>query len=348
MFCPECKAEYRQGFTRCTDCDVELVESYAEAVRHPIAKKVEVGDEYGARLWHGKDPHFYVGLLGSLWNKKVACYGTPEYPPIRDSMQGLHRTNSDSAEFEVWVSKEDLPLAKWILDSDKEEYEKGLPEQNGSSAKPTPDDVSPETSGVCPLCFGEFTTAYTHCPNCEVPLNSPHAEVAAEDLAWQLCDFVHPKFLIELRKALKAASIPFNNANISYGDVISAWSSRPNYGVLVLKRDFKQATQVMSQILQHWEFEPSAGFLVGRDSLLPYGLELAARKGWDPEDISALVWSDANIGLVGGIGLALQEHRIPYRVDTEQLGTARILVHPEDEARARELVQEVREGPRPE
>lgn len=26
MFCPECKAEYRIGFTRCSDCDVELVE----------------------------------------------------------------------------------------------------------------------------------------------------------------------------------------------------------------------------------------------------------------------------------------------------------------------------------
>jgi hypothetical protein len=26
MFCPRCKAEYRVGFTRCSDCDVELVD----------------------------------------------------------------------------------------------------------------------------------------------------------------------------------------------------------------------------------------------------------------------------------------------------------------------------------
>ena len=27
MFCPQCKAEYRVGFTRCSDCDVELVDN---------------------------------------------------------------------------------------------------------------------------------------------------------------------------------------------------------------------------------------------------------------------------------------------------------------------------------
>ena len=25
VFCPQCKAEYRQGFTHCADCDVDLV-----------------------------------------------------------------------------------------------------------------------------------------------------------------------------------------------------------------------------------------------------------------------------------------------------------------------------------
>ncbi|MBN1905921.1 MAG: DUF2007 domain-containing protein [Deltaproteobacteria bacterium] len=25
MFCPKCKAEYREGFLRCTDCDIDLV-----------------------------------------------------------------------------------------------------------------------------------------------------------------------------------------------------------------------------------------------------------------------------------------------------------------------------------
>jgi hypothetical protein len=31
MFCPECKAEYRAGFTRCSDCDVDLVQQLEDS-----------------------------------------------------------------------------------------------------------------------------------------------------------------------------------------------------------------------------------------------------------------------------------------------------------------------------
>ncbi len=346
MYCPQCKAEYRQGFTRCADCDVELVGDYLEAVRHPLAKKMARGDKYGERLWRGTDPHFYLALVWSLWSKKVACYGAPENPPLPDCLKGQLLSSSDLGGFEVWVSEEDLPLAKWILDSADEEFEEAASDEN--STKTILPDISPEASGVCPLCFGEFTTVSANCPNCGVPLRSPQAEVAAEDSAWQLCNLAHPKFITELRKALQTAGIPFNNANISHGDSISGRRYVPNYEVLVLKKDFERATRVMSQILQHWEFEPSAGFHVGRDPFLDYGLELGAQKGWFPEDISALVWSGENIGLVGGIGLALQEHEIPYRMETEPLGTARVFIHPEDEIKAREIIREVEEGPRPE
>ena len=37
MICPECKAEYREGFTRCADCDIELVEANSiENVRNVL------------------------------------------------------------------------------------------------------------------------------------------------------------------------------------------------------------------------------------------------------------------------------------------------------------------------
>src|SRR4029077_1092326 len=129
MFCPECKAEYRQGFTRCADCDVDLVENYAEALRHPLAKKAIASEKYGTRLWGGNDPYFYMELLWSLWSKKVARYGGPENPPVPKAMKGSEFGNSDPGGFEVWVSEEDLPLAKWILDSAAEEFERNPPEE---------------------------------------------------------------------------------------------------------------------------------------------------------------------------------------------------------------------------
>lgn len=30
MFCPECRSELREGFTRCSECDVDLVETLPE------------------------------------------------------------------------------------------------------------------------------------------------------------------------------------------------------------------------------------------------------------------------------------------------------------------------------
>jgi len=311
-----------------------------------LAKKVVASEKYGARLWSGSDPYFYMELLWDLWDKKVGCYGAPEKPPVPKAMRGAGLDSSDPGGFEVWVSEEDLPLAKWILDSTKEEFEKNPPEERTANIAEC--ELSPETTGICPLCFAEFTNSSPTCPNCRVPLRLPQPDRPVEDWARLLCNIYHPKFNVDLRKALEAAGIPYNNASLTSGGIIPGMYHTPDHSVVVLEEDFERATKVMSQVLQHWEFEPSAGFTVARDPFLDYGLELAAKKGWDPEDLSRVVWSGENLGPLGGIGLALQEHEIPYRVDTEQLGKAKIFIHPEDGARARELIREVIEGPQPE
>ena len=48
MFCPKCRDEYRAGFTRCADCDVDLVEELPEVEEAPPLEMVtvlETGDQ---------------------------------------------------------------------------------------------------------------------------------------------------------------------------------------------------------------------------------------------------------------------------------------------------------------
>jgi hypothetical protein len=41
MFCPQCKAEYRPGFTRCSDCGVDLVDRLPEEPRTGRSRRID-------------------------------------------------------------------------------------------------------------------------------------------------------------------------------------------------------------------------------------------------------------------------------------------------------------------
>ena len=41
MFCPECRSEYRPGFTHCSDCDVDLVNELPNADLEKLKRKAE-------------------------------------------------------------------------------------------------------------------------------------------------------------------------------------------------------------------------------------------------------------------------------------------------------------------
>ena len=42
MFCPDCDAEYREGFTECSECGVELVLERSDPAGHPDDKFISV------------------------------------------------------------------------------------------------------------------------------------------------------------------------------------------------------------------------------------------------------------------------------------------------------------------
>jgi len=65
MFCPQCKAEYRAGFMRCTDCGValEIFAVHANVDGAPAAKSHA---EASAVLWRGQDPVAFSVVLSAL------------------------------------------------------------------------------------------------------------------------------------------------------------------------------------------------------------------------------------------------------------------------------------------
>ncbi|MGB7752278.1 MAG: hypothetical protein WCF88_12080 [Candidatus Acidiferrales bacterium] len=68
MFCPECRAEYRPGFTRCSDCDVALVERLEETRIHSNKPEVAGAAEL---LWTGTDAPIRDGIIDALETAKI-------------------------------------------------------------------------------------------------------------------------------------------------------------------------------------------------------------------------------------------------------------------------------------
>ena len=56
MFCPVCHAEYREGLTRCADCDIDLVATL------PVAPE----DDAPELIWRGSDPVAFSRVLDVL------------------------------------------------------------------------------------------------------------------------------------------------------------------------------------------------------------------------------------------------------------------------------------------
>ena len=68
MFCPDCKAEYRAGFTRCSDCDVALVEHLEGTEIH--SNNPELSDTLEL-LWTGTDARTRDEIIEALEASKT-------------------------------------------------------------------------------------------------------------------------------------------------------------------------------------------------------------------------------------------------------------------------------------
>ena len=71
MICPECSAEYRDGFTTCADCGVPLVyaepnANHALAPPEPPVRPGDPDEDPFCAFWSGEDPRLHAELCAVL------------------------------------------------------------------------------------------------------------------------------------------------------------------------------------------------------------------------------------------------------------------------------------------
>lgn len=136
LYCPQCGAEYRQGFTRCTDCDVDLVPALPKA-EEPSSNAPPSGTLQ--ILWEGEDLALFENLLDALETAGIRYFDQPLgiYPGVRRRdpfpVQPLARFG-----YQVAVLSSELGRARQILG-------KLLDEEPQNSELPAQDEKQSET-----------------------------------------------------------------------------------------------------------------------------------------------------------------------------------------------------------
>jgi len=145
MFCPQCKAEYRRGFTHCTDCDVDLVESLpitTETGEEMTRSGLGSSETPPEKVWSGDNQESCVAVCRSLMEADI---------PYRVLEQNRQDLWSRERYFEIWVSTSDVQIAKEIAnegvvdfdDSEEDQAIMELPARNDLPVEKVHGDWNP-------------------------------------------------------------------------------------------------------------------------------------------------------------------------------------------------------------
>jgi len=145
MFCPLCKAEYREGFTECSSCSTALVADDApESERNPPRLK-----------WVTTDRSASDRVFADLREAGIPC--------------------SEDAKAEYWVyafraKRPQFAIYIFARDAEKARIASGM-EFGPLHPKPTVPALDPGVpKQSCPACATEFAAGTSRCPNCGADL----------------------------------------------------------------------------------------------------------------------------------------------------------------------------------
>jgi hypothetical protein len=225
MFCPVCGDEYREGFTRCADCEVPLVEG-------PLPARMRRHHEDDGGAEDDDDPHRLVPVLTSADRFVLAA--------ALGRLDAMRLPHSDLELRRRGLSNEDTlpePVQILVARGLREEAERclvGVEESVAASNRdmerhgfPAGDEVIPPAEiRYCPRC-GEMHHGFSRCVDCGVPLVSDPPE-RAEARRVPLFSTLDVEELAAVRRRLVEAGIPFEWGRLTWGAAGGPEEPRPS------------------------------------------------------------------------------------------------------------------------
>jgi len=104
MFCPECKTEYRPGFTKCADCGTDLVARLPEQEREKTNLPTDA--EGNVLLWSGLAPQLYGVIREGLDAARISHKDV-------DREFGMSTVSWEALL--IWVNPRDLSAGRAIV-----------------------------------------------------------------------------------------------------------------------------------------------------------------------------------------------------------------------------------------
>jgi hypothetical protein len=129
MICPKCETEYREGFTRCADCDVDLVAELDEMALAPLTME--------------SSPDLVAALIETLELERIpyviqAGTAISVFDGEEDALDAPEPWHA-----RIWVTPERADAAREILDEVRERTK-----ESARLTEPTPPPPPPWRGGV--------------------------------------------------------------------------------------------------------------------------------------------------------------------------------------------------------
>src|SRR5229473_6170005 len=362
-YCPLCGAGYRAGHLTCATCGATLLASLGSDEEHANLARL---------LWIGRDPVEFDLVVGALRDAQIPA----------NSEQGLGGLVGSllNSESKIHVLRGDFVRAlqiagaaiagrgagrgtKQICHAGSRECSAALAacpackaalivEQK--RAQENTGNAAPQEQSVmkyCPLCDAEYSHSHTHCTVCGVglvpeelrgrPLDERQRKERIE-LVWRGGD---PSAVSEVIHTLREAGIRHHVQATNDHFVFELGMPRPKYVVRTFASDAARAKELLSNI---YEASPFVGM---EASALALGNEpveqTAPTHAWKPSAASVGIWSGEDGALARLLQDCLRENSIGVRCEGQSPGIIWLRVMPADEAKAREIIREVREASPP-